>query len=159
MTQRKQTLVSWLRDAHAMEQASVDSLDRLADRLSRNPQLAVRFREHWRESVSQVEHIERCLKSLGSDTSTFKDLTSRFMGIAQAYAFAVSPDEQVKDCLSAYASKHFEIATYVSLSSAAKAFEEPEIVRMCDEHLQQERAMANWIEEQIPEVTLEFLRP
>ncbi len=159
MTKTKQILVTWLRDAHAMEQASVDTLDRLADRLSRNPPLAVRFREHWRESVSQVEHIETCLKSLGSDTSTLKDLTSRFMGIAQAYAVAVLPDEQVKDCLSAYASKHFEIATYVSLGSAARELEEPEIVRMCDEHLEQERAMASWIEEQIPEVTLEFIRP
>jgi hypothetical protein len=30
---------------------------------------------------------------------------------------------------------------------------------LCDEHLQQERAMSNWLEQQIPEVTLEFLRP
>ncbi|MGH8209847.1 MAG: ferritin-like domain-containing protein [Steroidobacteraceae bacterium] len=159
MKQSKHTLVTWLRDAHAMEQASVDNLDRLADRLSRNPQLAVPFREHWRESVGQVERIAACLKSLGSDTSTFKDLTSRFMGIAQAYAVAVLPDEPVKDCLAAYAFKHFEIATYVSLAAAAKELEEPEIVRMCDEHLQQERAMASWLEQQIPGVTLEFLRP
>jgi hypothetical protein len=30
---------------------------------------------------------------------------------------------------------------------------------MCDEHLQQERAMAGWLEQEITEVTLEFLRP
>jgi ferritin-like metal-binding protein YciE len=30
---------------------------------------------------------------------------------------------------------------------------------MCNEHLEQERAMAAWLEQQIPEVTLEFLRP
>jgi ferritin-like metal-binding protein YciE len=30
---------------------------------------------------------------------------------------------------------------------------------MCEEHLQQERAMASWLEQQIPEVTLEYLRP
>jgi ferritin-like metal-binding protein YciE len=159
MTKSKQTLVAWLRDAHAMERASVDTLDRLADRLARFPQLALGFREHWRESVDQVQHIERCLKKLGSDTSTFKDLTSRFIGIAQAYAVAVVPDEVVKDCLAVYASRHFEIAAYVSLGAAALALEEPEVARMCDEHLQQERAMANWVEQQIPEVTLEFLRP
>jgi ferritin-like metal-binding protein YciE len=159
MTRSKQILVAWLRDAHAMERASVDTLDRLADRLSRFPQLAQRFREHWRESVGQAEHIERCLKRLGSDTSTFKDLTSRFIGIAQAYAVAVVPDEVVKDCLAAYASRHFEIATYVSLGAAALALEEPEVARMCDEHLQQERAMGEWLERQIPEVTLDFLRP
>ena len=159
MTKSKQTLVAWLRDAHAMERASVDTLDRLADRLSRFPQLTVRFREHWRESIGQVENIERCLKNIGSDTSTFKDLTSRFIGIAQAYAVTVMPDEVVKDCLAAYASRHFEIAAYVSLGAAALALEEPDVARMCDEHLQLERAMATWLEQQIPEVTLEFLRP
>jgi ferritin-like metal-binding protein YciE len=159
MTKSKQTLVAWLRDVHAMERASVDSLDRLADRLSRFPELAARFREHWRESLAQVEHIERCLKNLGSDTSTFKDLATRFIGIAQAFAVAVVPDEVVKDCLVAYASRHFEIAAYVSLGAAALLLEEPDVARMCNDHLEQERAMASWLEQQIPEVTLDFLRP
>ena len=159
MTKSKQMLVAWLRDAHAMERASVDTLDRLADRLSRFSQLALGFREHWRESVSQVEDIEKCLRHLGSDTSTFKDLASRFIGIAQAYAVAVVPDEVVKDCLAAYASRHFEIAAYVSLGAAALALEEPEVARMCDEHLLQERRMASWLEQQIPDVTLEYLGP
>jgi len=159
MTKSKQTLVAWLRDVHAMERASVDSLDRLADRLARFPELAARFREHWRESLAQVEHIERCLKNLGSDTSTFKDLATRFIGIAQAFAVAVVPDEVVKDCLVAYASRHFEIAAYVSLGAAALMLEEPDVARMCNDHLEQERAMASWLEQQIPDVTLEFLRP
>jgi ferritin-like metal-binding protein YciE len=159
MTTNKPPLVAGLRDAHAMERASVDTLDRLADRLSRYPELAARFREHWRETLGQVERIERCLKQLGSDTSTFKDLASRFLGIAQAYAVAVVPDEVVKDCLGAYTWRHFEIATYVSLGAAALMLEEPDVARMCNEHLEQERAMAAWLEQQIPEVTLEFLRP
>jgi ferritin-like metal-binding protein YciE len=159
MTKNKQTLIAWLRDAHAMERASVDSLDRLADRLSRYPELAARFREHWRASRAQVERIEKCLKSLGSDTSTFKDLASRFFGIAQAYAVAVAPDEAVKDCLAAYTYRHFEIAAYTSLGAAALMLEEPDVARMCNDHVEQERAMASWLEQQIPEVTLEFLRP
>ena len=159
MTNGKQVLVGWLRDAHAMERTSVDNLDRLADRFSRHPEIAVRFREHWRESLAQVEALEVCLKKLGSDTSTFKDIARRFVGIAQAYAGAVSLDEPVKDCLAAYASMHFEIATYVSLRAAAVELAESEIARMCDEHMQRVRAMAGWLEEQIIVVTLEFLRP
>lgn len=159
MTKSKQTLVAWLRDAHAMERASVDALDRLADRLSRFPDLAAGFRENWRVSMSQVEAIERCLKALGSDTSTFKDLASRFMGIAQSYAVAVAPDEVVKDCLAAYAYRNFEIAVYLSIGAAALTLEEPDVARMCETHLQQERAMVAWLERQIPEVTVEFLRP
>ena len=159
MTNGKRVLIDWLRDAHAMERTSVDNLDRLADRFSRHPELAVRFREHWRESLNQVVALEACLKKLGSDTSTFRDLASRFVGIAQAYAGAISIDEPVKDCLAAYASMHLKIATYVSLRAAGLELAEPEIVRMCDEHLQSERAMAGWLEQQITEVTLDFLRP
>jgi ferritin-like metal-binding protein YciE len=66
---------------------------------------------------------------LGSDRSTSKDLARRFVGIAQAYAGAISLDEPVKDCLAAYASIHLQIATYVSLRAAALELAEPEIVR------------------------------
>ena len=159
MTNQTQTLVAWLRDAHAMERATVDTLDHLAQRLHRyHPELAARFRQHWQESLGQVERIETCLKGLGSDTSTFKDLRSRFIGIARAYAVEVLPDELVKDCLAAYASRHFEIATYISLVAAARKLEQPAIAQMCEENLHQERAMASWLEQQIPEATLEFLR-
>jgi ferritin-like metal-binding protein YciE len=68
-------------------------------------------------------------------------------------------DEPVKDCLAAYASMHLEIATYISLRAAALELTEPEIARMCDEHLERERAMSGWLEEQIEQVTVEFLRP
>jgi ferritin-like metal-binding protein YciE len=159
MTNGKRMLVDWLRDAHAMERTSVDSLDRLADRFSRHPELAGRFREHWRESLGQVAALEDCLRKLGSDTSTFRDLASRFVGIAQAYSGVVSRDEPVKDCLDAYASMHLEIATYVSLRAAALELAEAGIAHMCEEHLGRERAMAAWLEEQIAQVTLEFLRP
>jgi len=158
MTKARQTLISWLRDAHAMERASVDSLDRMADRLARFPQLAAGFRDQWQQTLEQAQRIEVCLKKLGSDTSTFKDLATRFIGITQAYAVAVTPDEVVKDCLSAYAWRYFEMAAYTSLGAAALSVEEPDVARMCDEHAKQERAMADWLEKQIPEVTLEFLR-
>src|SRR5215475_10487235 len=159
MTNQTHTLIAWLRDAHAMERATVDTLDRLAERLRRRyPELAARFRQHWQESLGQVERIETCLKELRSDTSTFKDLRSRFIGIAQAYAVEVLPDELVRDCLAVYASRHFEIATYVSLGAAARQFKQPTIAQMCEENLLEERAMASWLEEEIPEATLEFLR-
>lgn len=159
MTNGKRVLVDWLRDAHAMERASVDNLDRLADRFSRHPELAGRFREHWRESLGQVAALEDCLRKLGSDTSTFRDLASRFVGIAQAYRGVVSRDEPVKDCLAAYAAMHLKIGTYVSLRAAALELAEGEIARMCEAHIERERAMATWLEEGIAQVTLEFLRP
>jgi ferritin-like metal-binding protein YciE len=108
---------------------------------------------------SSRHKIEVCLKRFGSDTSTFKDLAGRFVGIAQAFAVEVASDEVVKDCCAAYSWRHFEIACYLSLGAAATALEEAEVVRMCEEHIQQERAMAQWLEQQIPETTRAFLMP
>jgi ferritin-like metal-binding protein YciE len=154
------TLVAWLRDAHAMEQTAIDTLDHLAERLERPfPELAARFRQHWQESLDQVKRIEGCLKDLGSDTSTLKDLRSRFAGITQAYAVEVLPDEVVKDCQAVYASRHFEIAVYIALGAAARKLEVPEIEQLCEENLKQKRAMASWLEQKLPDITLEFLQP
>ena len=76
MTEQMHTLVAWLRDAHAMERATVDTLDHLAERLTRRyPELAARFRQHWQESLSQVERIETCLKELGSDSFDLRKAT------------------------------------------------------------------------------------
>jgi ferritin-like metal-binding protein YciE len=142
-----------------MERATVDTLDHLAERLRRPfPDLAARFREHWQETLGQVQRIETCLDELASDTSTFQDLRNRFIGISRAYAVEVLPDELVRDCLAVYASRHFEIATYISLGTAAREFKQPTIAQMCEENLQQERAMVSWLEQEIPEATLEFLR-
>jgi ferritin-like metal-binding protein YciE len=160
MTNQMHRLVAWLREAHAMKRASCDTLDHLAERLGRPyPELAARFRQHWQDSLGQIERIETCLKALGSDTSTFKDLRDRFLGITRAYAVEVLPDELVKDCLAAYASTHFAIGTYISLGAAARKLEVTAIVDMCEENLKQEQAMAGWLEQQIPEATLEDLRP
>jgi ferritin-like metal-binding protein YciE len=159
MTKSKHTLIAWLRDVHAMERASVDSLDRMADRLARFPELAAGLREHWRQSLARVQQIEACMKKIGTDTSTFKDLASRFIGIAQSFAVEVASDEVVKECCAAYSWRHFEIACYLSLGAAAAALEELDIARMCEQYVQQERVMAAWLEEQIPEVTRVFLRP
>jgi ferritin-like metal-binding protein YciE len=159
MTNGKRALIDWLRQAHATERTSVDNMDRLADRFSRHPEAAGRFREHWRASLAQVAALEACLKKLGSDTSTVRDLTSRFVGIAHAYSGMASLDEPVKDCLAAYASMHLEIATYISLRAGAQELAQADIVKMCDDHLERERAMSGWLEEQITQVTVEFLRP
>src|ERR1700746_2811263 len=139
MIDKMHALVAWLRHAHAMERPTVDTLDHLANRLQRPyPELAARFRQHWQESLGQGERIEACLKEGGSGTSNFSDLRSRFLGIAKAYAVEMLPDELVRDCQAVYASRHFEIATYISLGAAAHRLEWPAIVQMCEENLQQE---------------------
>ena len=142
-----------------MERTSVDNLDRLADRFSRHPELAVRFREYWRESLGQVAVLEACLKKLGSDTSTFRDLARRFVGIAQAYAGAIRSMSRSRIAWPRTRPYTFRSRHTFRCAQRLWSLAQPEIARMCDENLERERAMAGWLEQQITEVTLEFLRP
>ena len=61
--------------------------------------------------------------------------------------------ELVKNFLADYASEHFEIACYRSLITAADECDQSDIADICTEIMGEEEAMAEWIEEQIPEVT------
>jgi ferritin-like metal-binding protein YciE len=52
----------------------------------------------------------------------------------------------------AYSMEHFEIACYRSLIAAADEAGRPEIVKICEEILREEEAMARWLEQRIHDV-------
>jgi len=81
----------------------------------------------------------------------------RATGWAQALGAATSDDEPVKHCLAAYGFENFEIASYLSLAAAAAACGETAIREMCEQSLAEERAVARWLEEYIPQITTQFL--
>ena len=159
MSTGQETLMSWLRDAHAMEVAAADTLDRLEDSFSRLPHIAAQFREHREVSRAQAARIEQSLRALGSDSSLIKDVATRTLATAQLYATAATSDHLVKRFLGACTFSSFEIASYLALAAAARSLREEEVERMCAAHLAQERSMARWLEDRVGEVTLEYLRP
>jgi Domain of unknown function (DUF892) len=79
-TSRKDNLIAWLRDAHAMEAATTDNLERLIGRADKYPQLKTPMQHHLEISRRQKEELEEQLKALGSDTSTLKDMAMRVAG-------------------------------------------------------------------------------
>lgn len=90
---------------------------------------------------------------LGEKPSTIKSAMGNVMGMVQGASSGMFRDELVKNVLSDYASEHFEIACYRSLISAAEELNRPEIAEICGEILEEEEAMAAWLEEQIEGVT------
>jgi len=79
-TSRKDDLIAWLRDAHAMEAATTDSLERLIPRADKYPQLKTQMQHHREVSRRQAAKLEDQLKALGSDTSTLKDMAILLAG-------------------------------------------------------------------------------
>lgn len=151
-------LISWLRDAHAMEMQAIQILESQARRIESYPDLRNRILEHLEETRAQAELLERCIDQHGATTSPFKDSAAAFLGNMQALSGAFFGDEVVKGAIASYTFEHLEIAVYRSLTGAAEELGDSETARVCSEILRQEEAMAGWLERHLPEITRQYLR-
>lgn len=155
--ERRKHLADWLRDAHGMEEKAESLLERQAERLEHYPAMKARIEQHINETRSQAKRLEECISRLDGGTSAVKDFTGKVMANMTAMFNATAEDEVVKNAIGSYAFEHFEIASYRSLIAAAEAVNDEFTARVCREILQEEIAMATWIEENIPSVTRTFL--
>ena len=156
-TRAEDNLMDWLRDAHAMEKQAEKMLAATAARLEHYPTLRQRIEQHQEETRRQAKLVRDCIERRGGDTSTVKDVTGRIVAMAQGMSGMFVSDEVVKAGLSSYAFEHMEIASYRILVAAAAVCNDAETQRVCEEILQEEIAMADWLAEQLPAITREFL--
>lgn len=153
----KDNLLDWLRDAHAMEQQAEKMLKGMAERLEHYPKLKLRIQQHIEETYGQQKLLAEAIERLGSSPSAFKDLTGKLVAFGQAMSGMVVSDEVVKGAMSGYVFEHMEIAAYTVLIAAAKAAGDTETQRICETILPQELAMAEWLRDNLPELTQAFL--
>jgi ferritin-like metal-binding protein YciE len=155
--ENRDTVMAWLRDAHAMENHAIELLERQEARLGKYPAFQERVREHLEESRTQAQRLEQCLKSLGSGASTLKSGMGSLMGNLQAFGNAMAGDEAVKGAIAAYAFEHMEIASYQVLIAAAQRLNLTEVERVCTDNLAEEERMQQWLLDNIPEITETYL--
>ncbi|MBB3104501.1 ferritin-like domain-containing protein [Azomonas macrocytogenes] len=157
MSDKKDNLLDWLRDAHAMEQQAEKMLQGQASRLEHYPDLKLRIEQHIQETQGQIQLLENCLTRLGSKPSIFKDMAGKLTAFGQAMSGITVSDEVVKGAMSGYVFENMEIAAYTVLIAAAKTVGDQETQRACEQILPQEEAMADWIKAHLPELTEAFL--
>ncbi|KPC49639.1 ferritin-like domain-containing protein [Amantichitinum ursilacus] len=156
-TDRKENLLDWLRDAHAMEQQAEHMLKGQSSRLENYPELKARIDQHLQETLGQQKLLEECIARLGGSHSVLKDLGGTLMAFGQAVGGMTMSDEVIKGSISGYVFENLEIATYTVLIEAARATGDIETQRACEQILPQEQAMAKWLLEHLPETTYQFL--
>ena len=156
-TTTNDTLLAWLRDAHAMENHAQEMLERQADRLGDYPDFQARVREHIEETRGQRQRLESCLKALGADPSSLKSGLGSLMGNLQAMTNAIASDEVVKGAMQSYAFEHFEIASYQVLKAAAEELNHPQVVQVATDNLVEEERMQQWLLDHLPEITEKYL--
>ncbi|GAB7126136.1 ferritin-like domain-containing protein [Silvimonas sp. JCM 19000] len=156
-TDRKDNLLDWLRDAHAMEQQAEQMLKAQSSRLEHYPDLKARIDLHLQETLGQQKLLEACINRLGGSHSVMKDLGGKLMAFGQAIGGMTMSDEVIKGSISGYVFENLEIATYTVLIEAARAVGDVETQRACEQILPQEQAMAQWLLEHLPDTTYQFL--
>jgi ferritin-like metal-binding protein YciE len=155
---KKDDVISWLRDAHAMEAATVRNLEQLIGRAEDYPSLKAQLQKHLQVSRRQVTDVEAQLKTLGADTSMLKDLAMRFTGWIEPFLGALAPDEMPKHCLAAHGWENFEIASYRSLLGAAEELGMQDLKGLCERAIREEQEMATYLFDNLPDITRQYLR-
>ena len=157
MTESREWLVQWLRDAHAMEEQAETMLSGQLSRLDSYPELSERIRSHLEETKEQARRLKTCLDGLGEGSSMLKDAGGKLTATAQSISGVFAGDEVMKGSLASYTFEHMEIASYTILIAAANAAGEAEIARVCEQNLREEETMAEWLKSNLPQVTEQFL--
>jgi ferritin-like metal-binding protein YciE len=153
MHSRTEQLVTWLDDAHAMESGLIGILENHASHAADiSPQSSRRLQQHAVETQQHVQRLTECLGLLNATPSGVKSTLSALTGAVEGVTTAIFRDTVVKDALMDYASEQFEVACYTALTNAATELGHPEVARLCRLNLEEDRAMADWLLQQIPAV-------
>ena len=155
---QKETLLTWLNDAFAMEEGLVETLERQAAHAKENPEVATKIQEHVEQTKKHAELVKASIERLGGSVSTVKSALGNVMGVMQGMSTAATNDTLIKDALSSYAAEHFEIASYKAIKEAANMMEDSETVAMCESIIKEEQAMATWLDDQLPKTVQQFLQ-
>jgi ferritin-like metal-binding protein YciE len=146
-----------LRNAHAMETQARELMERQSERLSDYPEVKARVQAHLRETEEQLKRLEQCLSSMGETTSAIKDTAQSFLGNMMAMGHSVASDEILKNMFANDAFEHYEIAAYKSLLSLCGPAGADMARMQLEQSLKEEEAMASWVDQSIPQLTLEYL--
>ena len=135
---RKDELIKFLRDAHAMEQQSLQTLN-AAIHVAGDPQLESLYAGHVVETERHLELIEARLEAYDESRSILKDLAGRVSALALGTGVVAQKNTPVKLVAVAYGYENFEVASYELLRKIAEGAGDPETVEMCDRILVNER--------------------
>lgn len=157
MADTRKIMMDWLKDAHAMERASIDNLERQVKHLENYPDVRAKYQQQLELTRRQEQRLEQQLHTMGSDTSTLKDTVLRIAGQAQAMMAGTAPDEIVKQAVTTLAYEEWEIANFRALATAAEHEGESSLATMFEEMADEKADMADWLSDAIPDITRRYL--
>jgi ferritin-like metal-binding protein YciE len=135
------------------EKTVLKALPKMAREVS-NPELRARMEEHVRETEQQVQNLERAFEALGERAKAEK--CPGILGLVQEHDDFKSDEEPSKPILEAFdlgsglRVEHYEIAAYRTAMAIAKSLGQRDVVALLKANLDQELAMAKFLEQSAP---------
>ena len=155
---QKDTLLTWLKDAYAMEQGIVESLERQVGQMDDMPEAQAKVREHLELTKTHAERVKECVELLGENVSHVKSGIANVLGAIQGMSTVAANDKLLKNAMADYAIEYFEISAYIANAAAARELGYEDIAEVCDTIMSEEQEMADWLEEQLPILARQELR-
>ncbi len=156
-TEKAEHYLDWVRDAHAMEKQAESMLEKMAGRLEHYPDLKARIEQHIDETRQHQVLVETVIEKYDTSRSVLKDAAGKLSALGQAMGGMLAEDEVVKGAISGNVFENFEIASYTALIAAAKEAGDMDDVRIFEQILSEEKAMADWTLQHLPDVTMQYL--
>lgn len=153
----RDTLISWLSDAHAMETHLLPVLRNHAKDARVNPQIQRRLEQHISETEQHAERMRQAVERFGTSPSAIKSTLGSLMGNIQSVSTGIFSDELVKNALTDYSAEQFEVAAYKALIAGAEDLGETEVARLCRENLREDEDMARFLDQQLPSIVHQTL--
>ena len=153
----RELFLAGARNAHALEKEAEQLIKRQLDRVESYPEISRRLRQHLDETRRQEERLEQILEGHDDSSSTLKDTVMSLMGNLGALAHSPADDEILKNTFANLAFENYEIAAYKSLITMGEAAGLTREVDMLRQSLDEEQAMARWIDGNVENVTRQHL--
>jgi len=148
--------ITGVKNAHAMENQALSIMKPQVSRIENYPDVEAQLNRHIAETERQIERLDTILDGLDADRSALKDMALSVAGAFAAVGHTVAPDEIVKNSFANFAFENFEIAAYKSLIALAEASGNTQAIEGLTANLNEEIAMAAWLDQNIEAVTLQY---
>lgn len=158
MATARERLVEWLRDAHAAEEQAQRFMRGTAGRIQSYPDFSARLQQHGELSGRQADRLRECLSRLGESPSLMKQLAGQITAIGQTLSGLVFGDEIMKAALATSTFVQMEVSSYRILAAAARVVGETPVAETCETLLAEEVEFLDWLEQQLPSLTTDYLR-
>ena len=140
----QEELISYLKDAHALEQMSLQ-MTQAAAKATDDPQLRQLFEHHHEETQDHERLIRERIEAHGERTSKVKDLGARVAAMGKGAGAMTGSGTAGRLARDGYVQEHTEIAAYELLSRVAERAGDTATVQVGRRILENERETAEKI--------------